>query len=128
MSVERFDRAKHLPMMREWCEARGTPLPWDASDFYPPTGFVARDCAASFLFLTESCVGYIDGTVADPRVDSHQRSMALDEVLAAILEEAKARSLKALVTYTAAPTLIAKVPKFGARIQGEGITYIAWRF
>lgn len=126
--IERYDRDKHLPMMRAWCEARGTPLPWDAADYYPRTGFVARDCAASFLFLTDSMVGYVDGTLADPRVDSLERSLALDEVLQAVIDEAKSLGLKALQTFTSVPTLIAKVPKLGARVQADGLTYIAWRF
>lgn len=128
MSLERFDPVVHVPLMREWCAARGTPLPWDAVDFYPRIGFVADGCAASFLYQTDSKVGLIDGTVADPRVDSEVRSRALDAVLQAVVREAEALGLKALLTYTTAPTLLAKVPNLGGRVQGDGYAYIAWRF
>jgi hypothetical protein len=95
-------------MVLSWLKARGPVLPDEkALSLYPPIGFVADRKAASFLYLTNSAQGFIDNTTADPFASREDRALALRAVIQAVCDEAKARGLLCLQTWTAHPTLVA---------------------
>lgn len=97
---ERFDLEKHIPLISSWGVERGMMTQDAAVDaaLYPPTGFVVNGILASWLYLTNSSLAYIDSTIADPKSEKDARRAAMVEMLPLIVEEARAHGVKVLCT------------------------------
>ncbi len=96
---ERFDIDKHGPIIGQWYRDRGLLIEGDGdAALYPPTGFVVNGILASFVYLTNSALAYIDNTVADPHSSKEARRAATQEMLPLLVEEARSHGVKALCT------------------------------
>ncbi len=86
--IERFDPAKHLPLISSWHRALGF---GDGPDLrvLPATGFVADGCVVGFLYATDSALAWIEGLLSDPAAPLTRRRAAGDVLLEALCAEAK---------------------------------------
>jgi hypothetical protein len=98
--IQRFD-TKHLKIMQSWLLKRGIELPCDE---IPPFGVVAYDgetpIAMGFLRRAEGSYGIFDGLVSNPDAPGALRHQALDEVIAAVNDEADRLGIQTLIAWT----------------------------
>lgn len=113
MSLVRWNAQKHLPLVHEWTRLRG--LGPDAGDvsLLPPTGFVADDIVAGFLFVTNCALGFMDSFVSDPRATKEARGVAIDQIMVAIVADAREMGLHALSGAISVPSLAAHIARHG---------------
>lgn len=113
MSLERWNATKHLPLVHEWTRLRK--LGDDAGDvlLMPPTGFVADGIVAGFLFLTNSKLGFMDSFISDPRATKEARGAAIEQIMEAIIRDARELGLHALAGSICVPSLAAHVTRCG---------------
>ncbi len=111
--LERWHPERHLALVHEWTRLRG--LGPDAGDvsLLPPTGFLADGIVAGFIFLTNSRVGFIDSFVSDPRATKEARGAAIEEIMGAIVKDAREMGLHALAGSICIPSLAAHVERCG---------------
>ncbi len=64
---------------------------WKAQNFQSPpevilpqTGYIANECAAGFLYLTNARVSWVEWVVADPKAEKKLRAESINEVIAHI--------------------------------------------
>ncbi|MBK7860842.1 MAG: hypothetical protein IPJ65_20015 [Archangiaceae bacterium] len=111
MTVERYDPKVHYRFFTEWY-AKHVPVPMDPI-YLPEVGFVVPGVAMGFLYQTDSAVAHIEALVANPRASGAARSAAIDEVVQAIIAEAKKLGFKALLGNTSLPAVIERAKRLG---------------
>lgn len=102
MSHERFNHEKHLPMVTKWGIGRGMAVQDAEVDgsLYPTTGFVVNGIVASWIYMTNSTLAYIDSSISDPTTTKEARWEAMNEMLPLLVEEAKSLGAKVLCGYS----------------------------
>lgn len=111
--IERWNTTKHLPLIHEWSRIRRLgPNAGDVS-LIPPTGFVADDIVAGFLYVTNSKLGFIDSFVSDPTSAKEARRVAIIEIMGAIVADAREMGLHALTGAISVASLAATVKSCG---------------
>jgi hypothetical protein len=123
--VERWVPGRHLPMLTRWGQDRDMYASAGDPECYPPTGVVALDAAAGFLFLTNATpVAYLDNFISDPRASNEVRARALELVLDGLLEDARACGVRAVLAATSAPSLVTLARSRGFTLFPQSLTYI----
>lgn len=119
MSIRRFQPADHL-ILSQWWNAHGwTPV---GLDMLPATGFIVDGICAGFLYRTDSAFGILDWVISNPSVDAAARAQALDELIAALVNEAKRFGQKAIFSSVGHPGLIGRYEKHGFVKSDTGMT------
>ncbi len=111
MTVERYEEAKHYADFKRWYQQRagGAVGP----EFLPKVGFVVPGVAMGFLYQTDSKLALIEALVANPEVSAVERGLAIDDVVLAIVTEAKALGFKALNGQTDLPVVVERAKRHG---------------
>src|SRR5258705_9376147 len=94
MTVDRYDPLKHYLTFASWYAPRVATVV--GPEFLPKVGFVVPGVAMGFLYQTDSAVAHIEGLVANPKVSGEDRLRAIDEVVHAIIGEARKLGFKVL--------------------------------
>jgi hypothetical protein len=111
MPVERYDPQRHYEDFKAWYAPRlDNPV---GPEFLPRVGYVVPGVAMGFLYQTDSAVAHIEGLVANPKVGGEQRSAAIDEVVMAIIAEAKKLGFKTLHGQTELPVIVERAKRLG---------------
>lgn len=101
LNVKYFDH-EDLPVLNEWLRLRGN-KPTEVYDL-PAVGFMVSEgdfeIAACFLRRCEGGLGIIEGLTTNPTASSALRHAAIDMVVQCVIEEAKARDIGKLLTWT----------------------------
>lgn len=97
--IKRF-RLSHLKHLQGWFTKRGLEIPGDE---IPEFGVVSYDgeipIAMAFLRRAEGSYGIFDGLITDPDASPTVRNAALDEVIAAVNEEADRLGIQTLIAW-----------------------------
>jgi hypothetical protein len=122
MEVLRYDPAQHRGWLRAW-------LDWHderpvTPELLPATGFVVPDLAMGFLYRTDSGVALIEVLLSNPMASRELRSEALDAVVTAIIDEARAGGFTRLLGYTALPAVVSRARRHGFEVGAEPYTLV----
>lgn len=98
MAVERFERERHYADFEKWYSPHVEVVM--GPDFLPKVGFVAPGVAMAFLYQTDSKIAFIEALIANPDVKGDARSAGIDEVVGAVIAEARTLGFKALIAQT----------------------------
>ena len=111
MTVERYEQAKHYADFARWYIARisGAMGP----ELLPKVGFAVPGVAMGFLYQTDSKVALIEALVANPDVPAAERTGAIDEVVLAIIAEARALGFKVLHGQTEFKVIVDRAKRLG---------------
>lgn len=106
-----------LVEINTWYEGRGIgPL---QSRHLPDFGWIEPGVAAGFLYQTDApAIAMLEGYVTRPRAGLKRVSRAIDEITAALLEEAKRRGVTQVVAICAARGIERRAHQFGMRTIG----------
>ena len=85
-----------LPQINEWFKANNWPT--FQEEALPKTGYIADNTAAGFLYKTDSKFAVMEWIVTDPSQSPERRNAALDAVVKALLDNAKADGYKYIHT------------------------------
>lgn len=111
MPVERYDPQRDYEDFKAWYAPRlDNPV---GPEFLPKVGYVVRGIAMGFLYQTDSAVCHIEGLVANPAVKGSERNAALDQVVLAIISEARKLGFKTLHGQTELLAIVERAKKLG---------------
>ncbi len=111
MPVERYDPQRHYTDFCAWYAPRlSGPV---GPEFLPKVGFVLPGIAMGFLYQTDSAVAHIEGLVANPKVSGEERTRGIDEVVKAIIDEARKLGFKSLHGQTDLPVIVERAKRLG---------------
>lgn len=126
MEVRRFDKERDYKTVAHWwANYKG----WGAVvpiEFLPEHGYIVDDVCAGFLYKTDSKFALLEWVIANPESDATTRSEALDQLIPAILREAKALGFGAVYSSTKHSKLIDRYIKHGFHIGDTGVTTGIW--
>ena len=111
MPVERYDPQRHYEDFKAWYSPR-VALPMEPQ-YLPKVGFVSPGVAMGFLYQTDSAVALIEALVANPKASGADRTRGIDEVVVAIIGEARALGFKILHGQTELPVIIERAKRLG---------------
>lgn len=114
--------ALHFEEIRRWNEARKEVITPDA---LPQTGFIIPGKAAGFLYRTDSCLAWIEGLVASPKLSKEERSQAIDAVVLSVSEAARQLGFKVLLGYTVLDAVVKRAERLGFTYVTGGMHLIA---
>ena len=111
MPVERYDPQRHFEDFTAWYAPRlEAPV---GPEFLPKVGYVVPGLAMGFLYQTDSAIAHIEGLVANPGAQGQARTQAIDEVVIAIIDEAKRLGFKTLHGLTELPVIVERAKRLG---------------
>ncbi len=117
MKVQRFQAALHYATFCEWTLYYGIPaLP---IQFLPQSGFVIDDVAMGFMYRTDSKLAWIENLAANPTLPRETRTLGLDAVVAAIVDEGRALGFEVLIGYTNVGAVIERAVRHGFTTDEE---------
>jgi hypothetical protein len=123
VGLEPWDPERHFSLIAQWLRRWGINYDQDPS-YYPMVGFVAAEAAAGFLYTTGTSMGYLDSFVSDPHVPKDVRSIAIDMVIQALIEEAPKHGVKTLTALSENPRLILRAETHGFKVLGRGFSQL----
>lgn len=91
---------------------------------YPETGFIVENVAAAFLYKTDSCMALIEMIIYNPRSPKEIRQKALDDVIEAVILEAKGQDFEVLAGFTDLPVVVERSKKFNFNNEEKQYTMI----
>jgi len=95
-----------LPEVNSWYRARNLPeVPAEALSL---TGFIEPGVAAGWMYSTDSAIALCESYISNPEAAPVLRHHAMDEITAAIIEEAKTHGFKWVIAYSTATDLNAR--------------------
>lgn len=113
------------PLVKDYLEERDYPIIskwWEAQKFpvvpmhlLPVTGYIANECAAGFLYLTNSPISWIEWVVGDPKAEKQLRSESLDELISYMIEKARFIGTREIFTSAVSFPFIQRLKKHGFR-------------
>lgn len=119
MEIRNFDMSEDLDILNDWLKTRGLAI--KMAEDIPANGFVAVDddmqIAMGFLRLCEGTVALFDGLATDPEAPSARRHIALNEVVSAIQQVAKAMDITQIICWSTDPTVITRSRAHGYKIM-----------
>lgn len=101
------------PVIGQWFAAQGLEMPK-----LPPTGFIVDGVAATFLVKTDSGVAFAEAYVTNPAAPAGPRSIALDDLTAALIDEARDCGFTSLIAITENKGLCARA------VERHGFIYV----
>ena len=93
-------------MIQSWYRERSLPVP--EAPMLPVIGFVEEGVAAGFLVRTDTTLALLDGFVTNPAAQSNHKDIALDDIVDAIIEEARFLGFTALMAITKSEAIKAR--------------------
>ncbi len=84
--------------LSQWWEQRGWPV--IPQVMLSPSGFMANEVCACFLYKTDSPIMWLEWTISDPKSDKSLRDSSLDELLSHCERVAKVLGFQAIFTST----------------------------
>ena len=121
MMVRRFTKEDY-ESVATWWEKHGWPIiPLEA---LPPTGFIVPNHAAAFLYRLEGPIALMEWVVGNPERNYHDRAVALEDVIAAVEDAAKAAGYKSIFTMTRHERLINRLRDTGYVVTDEKMTHL----
>ena len=100
-----------LEKVRQWWEAWGWQQLPDAA--LPPTRRMVNDCAAGFLYTTNSSIAWIEWITVDPKSDKLIRRKSLDELIKLLEQDAKGQGAEQIFIASLHPGLSARLDSHG---------------
>jgi hypothetical protein len=122
MTPEVYVPELHFDQVRAWMRFRNEEITPDA---LPQTGFIIPGKGAGFLYRTDSSVAWIEGLVAAPDLDREERNKAIDLIVTAISQKAKALGFKLLLGYTVLEVVVRRAQRHGFKHVGGGFELVA---
>ena len=123
IGARRYKRETDFETVSNWWVLHGEVPPIEA--LYPQTGFIVENVAAGFLYRTDSAMAMIEMIIYNPQARRDIRQKALDEVIEAIILEAKALDYSILTGITNKPTVLERSKKFGfSLIENNMVTHL----
>lgn len=92
----RHYKPSDYPMLCEWWNAQNFPPP--PGSILPASGYICKEMAAAFLYLTNSPIAWVEWVVADPKAEKKNRNIAIDAIIAFVCEQAKKAGAKTIFT------------------------------
>lgn len=110
------------PMLyRWWLEHKFPPPPLEA---LPKVGVIVEDCAAGFIYQTDSCIAWLEWIVVDPTCDKIKRRQALDGLVKELSQLAKEKGYKTLFSSSVHPGLIERLKQAGFMVGDNNTTQL----
>lgn len=116
MTVERYDPERHYQQFEAWYAPHVEVVM--GPEFLPKVGFVAPGVAMAFLFQTDSKIAFIEALIANPDVKGDERSRGIDEVVGAIIAEARSLGYKSLIASTDMHIVAKRARRLGFTAEG----------
>ncbi len=120
--IERWDPARHVPVVAGWIRARGMGTDAGDTSLLPSTGFVVDGIVAGFLYRTDAALAFIDSFVGDPNAGRDARGAALDVLISALQAEARRLGYTAIAGTPSIPSVIERFRTNGYRLI-DGCSY-----
>lgn len=124
MEIKKYSEMEDFPFIALWATARDLPLP--NPDHYPECGMVVsvdgKRVCSGFMFRTDAKFAIIGGIMSDPGADPGVRNVALDVLIAALLD--LARQCGFLLTTVSANNdrLLDRYKRHGFDAKEKGLT------
>lgn len=122
MTPIRYVREQHFEQVREWLRNWNEDI---VPRGLPENGFIIPGKAAGFLYRTDSSVAWIENLVAAPGLDRQERNLAVDAIVAAVVERARELGFEVLMGYTSLEAVLNRAERFGFMHVASGFHVIA---
>lgn len=113
----RVYNSKDYDAIKIWFKGRNQPCP--KPEMLSSTGFIVENIAAGFLYTTNSSLCWIENLVGNPFVAKEFRNVALEEIVEALIKEAKG---KAIVCFSSVPAIFKRAQNHGFQIHEKQYT------
>ena len=107
-------------LMKSWAEGRKWPV--IPAEFLPTTGIIDPEHCVGFLYKTDSKICWLEWVLGNPNSDKEERSKALDNLILALLCEAKSCGYKVVFTSVEHTGLIDRYKKNGFVVSENSMT------
>lgn len=107
------------PLLDGWWSAQGWPPV--AIELLPQTGVIVDECAAGFLYKTDSRFALLELVVGDPAVDKERRQAAVDKVVDCLTFMAGEAGYTAIFATIRHPRLQKAYEKAGFVVSDKGM-------
>lgn len=129
MKARMFHVEHDYPLVSSWWTAHHWPsVP---PGMLPKTGFVVEDetqgYCAGFLYRTDSGFGLLEWVVSNPHSPWEKRSLAIDLLIAKLLERAKELGMEAVLSMTSNSGLLKRYERAGFIVTDTNQTHVIWR-
>lgn len=118
----RFFRHEDFEQINEWYTLRQ--MPPMRRDMLPKVGYIVDGVAAGFLYQTDSSMCLLDGFIANPLAEGHEREAALDKITDALISEADSLDFFSIVAMTKNTSIRARCRKYHFTPKGEYHVYV----
>lgn len=115
----------HYDEIKEWYEAWLLVPP--PKDSLPGYGLIVPGVAAGFLIWTDAKIGILEFFISNPRITPYQRSLALDELVPALIQHGMNTGLKYFKADTQISSVKMRAERSGFDYIGEFSTYFMKR-
>ena len=119
MNIRRFNDSDYEMVCSWWKQHEWPSIPLD---FLPKVGIIIDDCAAGFLYSTDSKICWLEFIVVDPRSDKAKRRAALDTLISSASEIAKEMGHSVIFTSASHEGLISRYINDGFQITDKTMT------
>ena len=114
--TEQYQPSVHDLQLSSWFEQWN--IATNITDLLPKTGFIVDGVCAIFLYETNSKVCFIDGFISNKLASEEVKEKALDQVVLAAIDQAKADGFKKIVAQTRIAKVIERAEHFGFQPLG----------
>lgn len=118
----RFFRPEDFDQINEWYALRQmAPM---RRDIIPKVGYIVDGVAAGFLYQTDSSMCLLDGFIANPLAEKHERAEALDKITDALISDADRLDFFSIVAMTKNEAIRERCRKYHFSPKGEYHVYV----
>lgn len=107
-----------------WTEYGWSPIP---ASLLPASGLIVPGLAAGFVYLSNSSLAWIEWVVGNPAAPSADRDAALEILIPALMEQAKAAGAEMAVLATKHKKLIGRLESHGFQASDTDMTHLVRR-
>lgn len=117
-------------LLSSWWKAQEFPeIP---QELLPDTGLLVSNLlgipvVAAYLYKTNSKVGWLEWTTANPEIRGIQRDLAFDVLFKNMINYGKDLGISIILTSVSNPSLKARMERGGAEVSDSGMTNLVWR-
>jgi hypothetical protein len=115
--ARRFVTAEDKSTLDRWYHERN--MPPMSNEFIPAVGFIVKDGAAGFLYMSECDMAYIEGFITPCNISFREREDALNLVTQALVNEAENLGIRKLMVVTEHQGVYNRMIKFNFSDMGE---------
>lgn len=119
MNIRRFQESDYKTICSWWKEHEWPLIPLS---FLPKTGIIVDDCAAGFLYSTDSGLCWLEFVVVDKNSDKEKRRKALDVLILEASALAKTMGFSAMFSSLSHDGLINRYKKHGFQVTDKNMT------